>query len=274
MGRLINTTPMESDGFAAPHRSGVQSTSLASGVVPSTSPGVVPSTSPGVVPSTSPGVVPSTSPGVVPSTSPGVVPSTSPEVVPSTSPGVVPSTSPGFVLSTSLGVIPSTNTSESVLSSVADHGPPFNFSLEQSFDSSYDESFNHGQFNTPNHPAATSEVPIPPVVSTEEVTSDADNGGLLRADLVRKLRKNSCSRRNFSAKLVEVLFDKETRRRSNVAGKLGKMKLNPILMEYIKSLSFQHFPIEEDESVESEWSRCVIAIDKKNRRLNKAGKNC
>ena len=267
MGRLVNTTPMESDGFAAPHRSGVRSTSLASGVVPSTSPGVVPFTNPGVVASTSLGVVPSTSPGVGPSTSPGVVPSTSP--------GVVPSTSPGFVPSTSLGVIPSTNTSESVLSSVADHGPSFNFSLEQSFDSSYDESFNHGQFNTstPNHPAATSEVPIPPVVSTEEVTSDADNGGLLRADLVRKLRKGSCSRRNFSAKLVEVLFDKETRKRSNVAGKLGKMKLNPILMEYIKSLSFQHFPIEEDKSVEGEWSRCVIAIDEKNRRLNK-GKNC
>jgi len=267
MGRLVNTTPMESDGFAAPHKLGVRSTSLASGVVPSTSPGVVPSTSPGVVPSTSPGVVPSTSPGVmpptspgvVPSTSPGVVPSTSPGVVPSTSPGVVPSTSPGFVLSTSpgvvpstspgfvpstsLGVIPSTNTSESVLSSVTDHGPPFNFSLEQSFDSTYDESFNHGQFNTstPNYPAATSQVPIPPVVSTEEVTSEADNGGLLRADLVRKLRKSSCSRRNFSAKLVEVLFDKETRKRSNVAGKLGKMKLNPILMEYIKSLSFSIF---------------------------------
>ena len=37
------------------------------------------------------------------------------------------------------------------------------------------------------------------------------------------------------------------RKRPNVAGKMGKMKLNPILMDYIKSLAFQHFPLEEGE---------------------------
>ena len=92
-------------------------------------------------------------------------------------------------------------------------------------------------------------------------TSD-DDGGILRAGLVRKLRKNSCSRRNFAAKLVEVLFDKDTRKRSNVAGKWGKRKLNPILMDYIKSLSFQ---LEEGEKQSNEWAQCVVAIDKMNR---------
>lgn len=113
---------------------------------------------------------------------------------------------------------------------------------------------------------------ISSVAVVEEVATSSENqarGGLLRPDLIMKLRSKSCSRRNFAAKLVEVLFDKETRSRSNVAGKLGKLKLNPILIEYIKSLVFQHFPLEEDETQETEWARCVVAIDEKNHRSMK-----
>jgi len=58
-------------------------------------------------------------------------------------------------------------------------------------------------------------------------TSETESEGILRAELVRKIRKNSCSCRNFSAKLNVLLFDKDTRKRSNVAGKMGKLKLNP-----------------------------------------------
>ena len=54
---------------------------------------------------------------------------------------------------------------------------------------------------------------------------------------------------------------------------MGKMKLNPILIAYIKSLAFQHFPLEESESKSSEWARCVIAIDEKNRQLSKTPRN-
>jgi len=106
----------------------------------------------------------------------------------------------------------------------------------------------------------TSETNAPVSIATiEEVrTSETENEGILRAELVRKLRRKSCSRRNFSAKLNEVLFDKDTRKRSNVAGKMGKLRLNPILMDYIKSLAFQHFPLEEDENQNSEWARFII----------------
>ena len=83
----------------------------------------------------------------------------------------------------------------------------------------------------------------------------------MRDELIKQLRIKSCSRGNFAAKLVEVTFDKGTRRRSNVARKL---KLNPILIDYIKSLVFQHFLIEESETKETEWARCVVAIDEKN----------
>ena len=91
---------------------------------------------------------------------------------------------------------------------------------------------------------------VPPVAIVEEVASSSENiasGGLLRPELIRRIRSKSCSRKNFAAKLIEVTFDKETRSRSNVAGKLGKLKLNPILVEYVKSLVFQHFPLEESE---------------------------
>ena len=72
----------------------------------------------------------------------------------------------------------------------------------------------------------------PPSIATiQEVrTMENENEGILRDELVRKLRKNSYSCWKFSAKLNEMLFDKDTRKRSNVAGKVGKMKLNPILM--------------------------------------------
>ena len=93
---------------------------------------------------------------------------------------------------------------------------------------------------------------IPPAVVpsdaiVEEVALPSENiasGGQLRPELIRQIHSKSCS---IAAKLVEVTFDKETRSRSNMAGKLGKLKLNPILIEYVKSLVFQHFPLEESE---------------------------
>ena len=36
------------------------------------------------------------------------------------------------------------------------------------------------------------------------------------------LSRESCSRRNFSVNLVRKLYDEETRRRSNVSGRMGK----------------------------------------------------
>ena len=151
-----------------------------------------------------------------------------------------------------------------------DTGSSLDSTLELSFDPSYESNMDQSIATTP-----TSETNAPVSIATiEEVrTSETENEGILRAELVRKLRRKSCSRRNFSAKLNEVLFDKDTRKRSNVAGKMGKLRLNPILMDYIKSLAFQHFPLEKDENQNSEWARCIIAIDEENRRLNKNSRN-
>ena len=96
--------------------------------------------------------------------------------------------------------------------------------------------------------------------------------GWIEPGRISYLRQKSCSRRNFCAKLNQEIFDEQTRKRSNVAGKLGKLKLNPVLVDYIKSLAFQYFPVEHNQSEKSEWSQCVIAIDECNRRLNKPRK--
>ena len=84
--------------------------------------------------------------------------------------------------------------------------------------------------------------------------------------------KKSCSRKNFASRLVRELFDEETRRKSNVAGKLGKLKLNPVLIKYVKSLTFQYYPLEQHEKEKTEWTQCIISIDEANRRLNKPKK--
>ena len=95
------------------------------------------------------------------------------------------------------------------------------------------------------------------------------SSGLLDVENIKAACSASCSRRNFSAKIVAELFDEDTRKRSNVAGKFGKLKLNPVLMDYAKSLAFQFYPLEHFESEKTEWAKCVIAIDKFNRRKAK-----
>lgn len=71
---------------------------------------------------------------------------------------------------------------------------------------------------------------------------------------------------------MRELFDEDTRRKPNVAGKLGKLRLNPVLIEYVKSLVFQHYPLEQYEKEKEEWAQCIVSIDEGNRRLNKPKK--
>ena len=51
--------------------------------------------------------------------------------------------------------------------------------------------------------------------------------------MVRELMDQSCSRRNFSARLSRKMFDESTRSQCNVNGKMGKGKLNPVIINYI-----------------------------------------
>ena len=98
------------------------------------------------------------------------------------------------------------------------------------------------------------------------------SSGILDTGKIKVARSASCSRRNFAARLVAELFYEDIRKHSNVSVKLGKMKLNPVLMDYAKSLVFQFYPLEHSESEKVEWGKCVIAIDEFNRSLNKQRK--
>ena len=94
------------------------------------------------------------------------------------------------------------------------------------------------------------------------------SSGMLEPARIRFIQRNSCSRRNFAVNLVRNIFDENTRKLSNVAGKLGKLKMNPVLMDYVKSLTFQYYLLEPFEREKKEWSNSVLAIDESNRRLN------
>ena len=120
-----------------------------------------------------------------------------------------------------------------------------------------------------------SSVTIQPRVRFETVTTNPEDSGvavsssgILEPARIRFIQRNSCSRRNFAVNLVRNIFDEDTRKLSNVAGKLGKLKMNPVLMDYVKSLTFQYYPLEPFEREKKEWSNCVLAIDESNRRLN------
>ena len=93
-------------------------------------------------------------------------------------------------------------------------------SIQPSFELSYDADMSFTSSPQSVEPSFAStpiqqSVPpvVPPVAIFEEVASSSENmasGGLLRPELIRRLRIKSCSRKNFAAKLVEATFDRET----------------------------------------------------------------
>ena len=90
----------------------------------------------------------------------------------------------------------------------------------------------------------------------------------LDSDVIMKIRYVSLSRRNFSANLNRKIFTMAERKVSNINGVLGKSKLDPDKVKYIKKVTFQMYPLSSKESEATEWSNCISAIDEVNRRLN------
>ena len=98
---------------------------------------------------------------------------------------------------------------------------------------------------------------------------------MLDSEEIKSTKTKSCFHKNFAVILVQKLFDEETRKRSNVHRKLGKLKLTPVLMNYIKSLCFQFYPLQESQKGKVKRANCVVIVDKSNRRLNnKPSKQC
>lgn len=77
---------------------------------------------------------------------------------------------------------------------------------------------------------------------------------------VLQIRNKSCSRPNFAAKLSAEVFSTEERISSNVQGLLGKKKLDPKRIDFIKMKSFQHYE-SPHSNTEEDWKCCIKAID-------------
>ena len=107
-------------------------------------------------------------------------------------------------------------------------------------------------------------------IANASMESGGEQGLLTSADVV-PIYVKSCSRRNFAVLLIRRLIDKEVRRKSNVTGK-GKEKLDPDVVQYVKTKCFEYYPCQATE-IKKEWSLCIISIDESCRRLNKAAKN-
>ena len=280
LAKLIAPNAINLDGFATPHTtvtsytSVTQSINVSSSASANQSVDVTPSTSIAqcvdVPPSTSIAqsvdVTPSTSIAqcvdVTPSTSIAqsvdVTPSTSivqsVDVTPSTSIAQSVDVTPSTSIAQSVDVTPSTSIAQSV-------DVPPSTSITQSVDVRQTAI----QPTTLFPPTTT-----PECSHFETVRSVAPpcSNGVLDSEEIKAIKMKSCSRRNFAVKLARKLFDEGTRKQSNVHGKLGKLKLNPVLIDYIKSLCFQFYPLQESQTEKVEWGKCVIAVDESNRRLN------
>lgn len=78
------------------------------------------------------------------------------------------------------------------------------------------------------------------------------------------------TRRSLAAALTDVLFDPETRQKSNVRGR-GKDQLNPTKIEYVKSKCFELHP--STGNMKEEWEKCIISIDERARSIKRQKKN-
>ena len=86
---------------------------------------------------------------------------------------------------------------------------------------------------------------------------------------LNEIRLNSRSRMNFTVQLMRQLFSENERKVSNVNGKMGKKKLDPQRIAYIRNAAFHVFPLTGAERETEAWSRCIKAMDESSRRLNR-----
>jgi len=114
--------------------------------------------------------------------------------------------------------------------------------------------------------SADESVARSPGVRSPAVRESVSNRYISQLGLAN-IYQGSCSRKNFSVNLVRRLFDEQTRKTSNVSGKGEKTPLNPDIMQYVRSVTMQFYPLQGFETEKKEWAACVVAIDESCRRL-------
>lgn len=119
------------------------------------------------------------------------------------------------------------------------------------------------QFASPQPLSVINETDIP---IGRDMSIDTSGQQLISLPELTKIFNRSCSRRNMAANLIRALVDEETRKLSNVSGR-GKDMLDPVVVNYVKKMSFQFFPLNGSEKETDEWSKCIVSIDESSRRL-------
>lgn len=110
-------------------------------------------------------------------------------------------------------------------------------------------------------------------VDDKEATTD-----WISTNKIMETRNKSCSRKNFCAKMVSLVFSEEEMMTSNVSGKTPnghakiKKQLNRSKIEWIRKNGFAAWPLEIGEKTDGAWRDCIKAIDEACRRLNKPKK--
>ena len=119
--------------------------------------------------------------------------------------------------------------------------------------------------NTPSMIPHTPSEPKnkPSIFPTVEHTPDINLSNLKAA----AIRSKSCSRKNYATNLAREVFTVDERSTHNVSGACGKPQLDPDKIEFIKRLSFEHFPLSNSENSHKAWQDCVKAIDSASRSL-------
>ena len=134
-----------------------------------------------------------------------------------------------------------------------------------------EDGFTYPEVNEPlkpTQPAMISSSPLPPITTQDNFSGCKHN---LDPSKLSYIRAQSCSRENFSSKLVKELFTMEERSKSNVKGIMGKKKLDQQRIAYVQAVTFENYPCPLSEQ-KAAWSKCIKAIDTANRAICRAVK--
>jgi len=89
----------------------------------------------------------------------------------------------------------------------------------------------------------------------------------LSPNFVRLLEQGRNSRQNLAANHVRRAYTEKERETSNVNGRKGKKKLDPLRMNIVRKLTYNLKPLKPGENEDEDWKKyCTKAIDSANRK--------
>ena len=112
------------------------------------------------------------------------------------------------------------------------------------------------------------DVPTPPVQSLDEAET-LDPTSNIPTEILFHLRSKAVSDKNFSVLLLRHLFTEAELTGRNVRGIGGKLPLDPLKLDAIRSLVFKYYPASSSEKPVL-WGNCRKAIDSSLRRKKAA----